>query len=151
MMNWLQICGLLVMFLSPASVRCQLLQYLPCEREVITPNLIVAKPVKLTGTISTRAGQLIHLNGTTIQVRKPWKNKVLFSAIVDEQGRFDFGVIPAGKFRLVTFWMEGKRVRRLPLFDQPKLMSCSNDNECQLKIELEMHATDEQFEFCPPK
>jgi hypothetical protein len=118
---------------------------------MVTPNLTIAKPVKLTGYISDRTGAPMHLNETTIQVRKPWKNKVLFSAIVDEQGRFDLGTIPAGKYRLVTFWMEGKRVRRLPLFDQPKPMFCSSENECQLKIELELHGTDEQFEFCPPK
>lgn len=151
MLTWLRICGLLVVLLSPASIRGQLLQYLPCEREIVTPNLTIARPVKLTGSISDRTGAPIQLNGTTIEVRKPWKKKVLFSAIVDEQGRFDFGLVPAGKFRLVTFWMEGKRVRRLPLFDQPKPATCSGETECQLNIVLELHATDQQFEFCPPK
>ena len=96
-------------------------------------------------------GAVIHLNGTTIQVRKPWKNTVLFSSIIDEQGRFDIGLVPAGKYRLVIFWIKDKKVSRLPLFDQPKPMVCSSENECKLKIELELHSTDQQFEYCPPK
>jgi len=90
-------------------------------------------------------------NMTTIQVRHAWKNKVLFSAVLDGKGRFDLGTVPAGKYRLVAFWIDGKRVRRLPLFDQPKPVSCSAEVNCKLDIVLELHASDQQFEFCPPK
>ncbi|MGP8175336.1 MAG: hypothetical protein ACLP7O_12425 [Terracidiphilus sp.] len=151
MKSWLRVCGLLAIFMQPTGIKGQLIKYYPCESEIVTPNLTIAKPVKLTGSLSTRTGQPIHLNMITIDVRKPWKNKVLFSAVLDEQGRFDLGTVPAGKYRLVTFWMDGKRVRRLPLFDQPKSMSCSSEDVCNLEIALDLHGTDQPFEFCPPK
>jgi hypothetical protein len=151
----LLICGVLAIFLLPVGLHGQLI-CLPtgncsCENEKVFPNLTIARPVKLTGSLSDQTGEPIQFNMTTIQVRDPWKNTVLFSAVLDGRGRFDFGTIPAGKYRLVAFWMEEKRVRRLPLLDQPKPVSCSGEGDCKLEIVLAMHATDQQFEFCPPK
>ena len=155
MKSWLQICAILAISLLPVGLRGQLI-CLPtgncsCENEKVSPNLTIAKPVKLTGSLSDQTGVPIHFNMTTIQVRSPWKNEVLSSAILDENGRFDLGTIPAGKYRLVAFWMEEKRIRRLPLFDQPKPVFCSSENDCKLNIVLAIHATDQPFEFCPPK
>jgi hypothetical protein len=86
-----------------------------------------------------------------IQVRNPGNNKVLSSAVLDEQGRFDLGTVPAGRFRLIAFWTQAKKVSRLPLLDQPESVYCSSENECELKIVLVLHGTDQRFEFCPPK
>jgi hypothetical protein len=162
MRRWLEICGLLVIFLLPVSLKGQLLCIdtlngrsregdCTCEDEKVTPNLTIAKPVKLTGSLSDATGAPIQFSGTTIQVRDPLKGKVLFSAILDQQGRFDLGIVPAGSYRLVAFRKEGKKVRRLPTFDQPKPEYCSSENECKLEIVLTMHGSDQPFEFCPPK
>ena len=155
MKKWLRNYGILTTFLLPVGLQCQLI-CLPngnctCENEKVSPNLIIAKRVKLTGSLFDPSETPMHFNMTTIQVRDPKSNLALFSSAIDEQGRFDLGIIPAGKFRLVTFWMEEKRIRRLPLFDQPKPVFCSSENECKLEIVLTMHATDQPFEFCPPK
>ena len=155
MKSWLQTCGILVIFMLPVSLQGQL-TCLPaadrsCKNEKVSPNLTIAKPVKLTGSLSDPSGAPIHFNITNIQVRDPRKNEVLFSAALDEQGRFDLGTIPAGKYRFVAIWMEDKKVRRLPLFDQPKPVSCSSEKDCKLEIVLAIHGTDLPFEFCPPK
>jgi hypothetical protein len=115
------------------------------------PNLTIAKPVKLTGVLFDPSGAPIQFNKTVIQVRNSRNNGVLFSAVLDEKGRFDLGVVPVGNFRLIALWEQGAKVRRLPLFDQPKPVSCSGENECHLEIVLAVHGTDEPFESCPPK
>jgi hypothetical protein len=155
MKSWLRICGIVAVFSLPVGLHGQLI-CLPsgncsCENEKISPNLTIARPVKLTGALIDPSGAPLHFNMTTIQVRNLKNNEVLFSSILDEQGRFDLGTVPAGKFRLVAFWMEEKRVRRLPLFDQPKPVFCLSENECKLEIVLALHGTDQPFEFCPPK
>jgi hypothetical protein len=162
MRNWLRICALLAIFLLPAGLKGQLLCIdarngrsiegdCSCKGEKVSPNLTIARPVKLTGSLFDETGAPIRFNGATIQVRDPSKNNVLFSAKLDQQGRFDLGMVPAGKYRLVAFRMEGKMASRLPLFDQPKPVACSSGNECKLDILLVVHGTDQPFEFCPPK
>ena len=151
MRNWLGICGLLAIFLLPDGIRGQLLGNLPCGREIVTPNLSITKPVKLIGSISDTTGSPIQYNKTIIQVRNLKKDTVLSSAVLDELGRFDLGIVPVGNYRLVVFRMEGKKVIRLPLFDQPKPVSCLSEKECKLEIVLALHGTDQPFEFCPPK
>jgi len=162
MRSGLRIFGLLAIFLlsvgldgqlvcidtgngRPTEVACS------CEGEKISPNLMVAKSVKVTGSIFDQTGAPIQYNRTTIEVRDPLKNKTLSSAVLDQRGGFDLGVVPEGIFRLVVFRMEGEKASRLPLFDQSKPVSCSGESECKLKIVLVMHGTDQQFEFCPPR
>jgi hypothetical protein len=111
----------------------------------------VINSVKLTGALLDPTGAPIQFNMTTVQVRDPRNNTVLFSTVLDEKGGFDLGIVPAGKYRLVTFWMDGKKVSRLPLFDQPKPVRCSGQGVCELKIVLSVHGTDLPFESCPPK
>jgi hypothetical protein len=151
MKSWLRICSVVAFFVLPTVAKGQLLGNHPCENEEVSPNLTIAKPVKLTGALFDQTGEPIQYNETIIQVRNPWKNKVLFSAVLDPQGRFDLGTVPAGKYRLVAFRKEGKKVSRLPLFDQPKPVFCSSEQECKLEIVLAIHATDQPFEFCAPK
>jgi hypothetical protein len=162
MKGWLQISALLAIFLLPLGIMGQLLCIdtrsgrstegdCSCENEKVSPNLTVAKPVKLSGSLFDQTGAPIDYKETVIEVRDPLKNKTLFSAILDQQGRFDLGVVPEGTYRLVAFRREGTKASRLPLFDQPKLVSCSGENECKLEIVLAMHGTDQPFEFCPPK
>jgi len=162
MRNWLRLCGILAFFLLSAGLNGQLLCIdtrngrstegdCSCKGERVTRNLTVAGPVKLTGSLFDGTGAPIRYNQTIIQVRKLQKNKVLSSAVLDQQGRFDLGTVPAGEYRLIAFRMEGKKVSRLPTFDQPKPVSCSSEHECKLEIVLAMHGTDQPFEFCPPK
>jgi len=122
-----------------------------CKYEKVYPNLTIARPVKLTGYFFDQTGAPISFNKTVIQVRSPKDDSVLFSTELDQQGRFDLGAVPAGTFRLIAFWIHEKKVTRLPLFDQPKPVSCSSDNKCELSIVLAIHGTDLPYEFCPPR
>jgi hypothetical protein len=155
MRNYARICIALSMLLLPANLQCQFIcttaGNCSCENEKVLPNLTIANRAKLTGVLFDPSAAPIQFNKTVIQVRNPKNNKVLFSAVLDDKGRFDFGTVPIGTFRLIALWEQGTNVRRLPLFDQPKPVLCSGENECHLEIVLTMHGTDQPFEFCPPK
>ena len=153
--SWIQIFIAISTLLIPANLYCQLICNPPeicsCDKEKVSPNLTIASPVKLTGALYDASGAPIRFNKTIIQVRDAENNKVLSSAALNEKGRFDLGTVPAGRFRLIAMWEKEKGVARLPLFDQPKPVSCSGENVCNLEIVLESHGTDQRFESCPPK
>lgn len=155
MRSRLHIFGLLATFLLPPGLQGQLICNPPeicsCEKEEVSPNLTIGTAVRLTGVLFDASGAPIQFNRTIVQVLNPKNNEILSSATLDEKGRFDLGVVPAGRFRLIAFWSQEKKARRLPLFDQPKALSCTGENECHLQILLALHGTDQRFEFCPPK
>jgi hypothetical protein len=155
MKSWIQISIAIMALLVPANLYCQLICNPPeicsCDKEKVSPNLTIANPVKLTGALYDATGEPIRFNRTVIQVRDAENNKVLLSAVLDEEGRFDLGTVPAGRFRLIAMWEKEHEVARLPLFDQPKPVSCSGENGCHLQIVLALHGTDQRFESCPPK
>jgi hypothetical protein len=155
MKNWIQICIAISTLLIPANLYCQLIcnptAICSCDKEEVSPNLTIASPVKLTGALYDASGAPIQFHKTIIQMRNAKNNKVLLSTVLDEKGRFDLGNVPAGRFRLIAMWEKEKEVVRLPLFDQPKPVSCSGENACHLDIVLALHGTDQRFESCPPK
>lgn len=151
------ICLSLVLasLLLPAGLGCQLVcgprQNCSCGKEKVSPNLTVSNPVRLTGALYDPTGAPIQFEKTIIQVRNAKNEEVLFSTELDNKGRFDLGIVPAGRFRLIPIWKKDKEVARLPGFDQPKPSSCSGEKECDLRTVLSLHGTDQLFEFCPPK
>ena len=151
--NWRQLCIAISTLLISASLSGQLLCIPPsscsCDNEKMSPNLTIASPVKLTGVLYDASGA--HIQFAIIQVRELKSNKTLFSAALDEDGRFNLGTVPTGRFRLIAMRRKGKDLVRLPLFDQPKPVSCSVENVCHLEIVLGTHGTDQPFEFCPPR
>jgi hypothetical protein len=155
MKSWFRICSLLTILLLPSSLQGQLICNPPelcsCEKEEVSPNLTIATTVRLTGALFDASGAPIQFNRTIVQVLNPKSNQILTSAILDEEGRFDLGIVPPGRFRLIAFWSQEKKVIRLPLFDQPKPVSCRGEDECHLEILLALHGTDQRFESCPPK
>ena len=119
MKSWLQICGVVGILLLSATLRSQII-CLPsgncsCENEKVSANLTISNPVKLTGSLIDPSRAPIQFSGTIIQVGNPKNDEVLFSAELDQHGRFDFGIVPAGKYRLIAFRMEGKKARRCPI------------------------------------
>ena len=160
MRSWMRTCSALTLFLLPIGLQSQLGCFPPgtpgkcsCEDEKVSPNLTIAKPVRLTGSLLDAWGKPLRYNQSIIRidVRDPLKNQALSSAAIDERGRFDLGKVPAGKYRLIAFRMLGNKPGRLPLLDQPKPVSCSSENRCKLDIFLTMRETDLPYTFCPPK
>jgi hypothetical protein len=110
-------------FLQASTLQGQLICNPPgscdCGKETASPNLTVTRPLKLTGSLKDPSGEPIRYKGSSIQVRNATDEKVVSSSGLDGEGRFDLGIVPVGEFRLVAFWVDEGKIRRLPLFDQP--------------------------------
>ncbi|MGB0062844.1 MAG: hypothetical protein WBP85_00225 [Terracidiphilus sp.] len=122
-----------------------------CDDEKLSPNLTLLQSAKLDGALFDPTGTPMGFENTFVEIRDPGKNKVLASALVDGNGRFDLGQIPRGTFRLIALLRQNGKVRRLPGFDQPAPLSCPVGTQCHVTILLKIHGTDQPFEFCPPK
>jgi hypothetical protein len=123
----------------------------PCDDEIIKPNLSVAKPTRLRGTLFDPTGAAITYEKASVQVRDSKSKTVLVSARLDEQGRFDLGRVRVGEYRFLAVLLKDGEVRRLPLADQPTDLSCSDETECNLRIVIHFHGTDNPISGCPPK
>lgn len=147
--------GICLIFLIAASASAQFIcvpgKNCSCEDERVVPNLTVAQPARFEGALFDPSGAPITFEKTTVEVVSPSTDKVLASASLNEEGRFDLGIIPAGKFRIIALWQQNGKAKRLPLFDQPTPITCSAAGDCEIKIVLKLHGTDQPFEFCPPK
>ncbi len=122
-----------------------------CDDEKVLPNLSITKPVKLIGVLFDSTGAPITFEKTFIQIRDSQSKTVLLSTQLDEKGRFDLGTVPAGKYRFLEVRLKDGKLQRLPTADQPKNLFCSGDKECNLKIMIHFHGSDNPIEFCPPK
>jgi hypothetical protein len=128
-----------------------------CTEEKVQPNLTLAKATKVSGVLLDGTGTPVDFDRTmfgmktVLQVRDLKTNEVLYTAPLLEMGRFEFGTIPAGQFRLLAVWTKGSEVSRLPLADEPKAMSCSDAPECQVTAVIHFHGTDDFYDSCPPK
>lgn len=124
-----------------------------CDHEKTPPpNLSIAKLTHVRGTlVEETTGLPLIAENTIVQVRTVGEKSVVVMAVVDSQGHFDLGMIPAGQYRLIA-------ARRLPngnlerqLADQPKPMECSGESDCAVSAIQRIHGTDLPFEFCPPQ
>ena len=122
-----------------------------CNDEKILPNLSIAKLVKLSGVLLDETGAPIIVDKTLVQIKDLKTEKVLITVGLDAKGQFDLGTVPAGEFRFLVVWLRDEKIRRLPLADQPKTLFCSTEKECNLKIAIHFHGTDNPIDFCPPK
>ncbi len=128
-----------------------------CREEKAPPNLSVSKPVRLAGTLRDETGAFVDFDKevpgtrTIVQIRDAEKGTVLFESALEKGGQFQFGSIPAGSFRLVAIWTKDNKVKRLPLADQPRTMSCTEATECRVDAVIHFHGTDNPIDMCPPK
>jgi hypothetical protein len=138
--------------LSPDGKPCQADPEMRwCADEKVLPNLFMVKSVKLNGVLLDETGAPVIFEKTLVQIRDQKTNTVLLSASLNEKGQFDFGLVPADEYRFLALWMKDGKIRRLPIADQPKTLSCSGEKECNLTIVIHFHGTDNPIDFCPPK
>jgi hypothetical protein len=122
-----------------------------CKAEASPPNLSVASPARLTGALLDPTGAPIVFEKIMVQIKAPKTDTVLRSVPVDGKGHFDLGLTPAGQFRLIAMVLKDGKPGRLPLAEQPRALTCPNENDCRLEITIRFHGTDNPIDFCPPK
>jgi hypothetical protein len=131
------------------SLGAQLVGTYRCEDERVLPNLHLAKPVQLTGIVVDGSGA--KFTGISMQLEKAHASKELITVVVDDKGRFDFGTVSPGEFRLLPVKLQNGKSARVPGFDPPPSSSCFDDKICELRVVLPARPTDMPYTFCPPK
>jgi hypothetical protein len=128
-----------------------------CDAEAAPVNLSIEEQVKLSGGLVDDLGEPVVLGRVipefraTIQIRNPRSGAVLFSAPLNDEGRFEFEKVPAGAFRLIAVTERLGGFRRIPLIEQPKPMACSGAGECRVDAVIHYRGDDDPIDFCPPK
>jgi len=126
-----------------------------CENEKTPPpNFSVSATVHVIGKlIEEQSKAPFVFENTVVQVRTIKDKLAIVTSTVDSNGQFDLGIIPAGQYRLIAARrLQGGKLERQPLADQPKPMSCSGaSSDCSITAVQHLHGTDLPFEFCPPQ
>ena len=128
-----------------------------CKPEKAPPNLSVAYPVRLAGTLIDSNGALVNFDSvrsdyqSIIQIRNAESGEIIFAVPLRKNSEFEFESVPAGSYRLIAIWMHNGKFERLPLADQPTQMTCGNEKECRIVATIRFHGTDDPIDSCPPK
>jgi hypothetical protein len=112
-------------------------------REKIQPNLELHKSVHLLGTITDIVDNPIMYTAVELREYISRNKQVSVKKVkTDAYGRFDFGTVKAGKYRLLAFPTRA--------FRQPVKLECpAGESICDLKFWIQANATDQPDEGCP--
>jgi hypothetical protein len=132
---------------SPSAL-AQLVGSYKCEDERVRPNLHMTQSANVSGIVLDGSGATF--SQITLQLQNLHESKVLMSAVV-ENGKFDFGLVPQGEFRLVPVKVANNKITRVTGFDPPNALTCSGNRVCELRVTLPARGTDLPYEYCPPR
>jgi len=115
-----------------------------CEEVKVQPNLTLSRPTRVDGHVEDASGAAIANTRLELRTYKSaLKQTLLKRAQTDANGDFSLGATPAGRYRLLFF---------IPGFKQATNLKCSNGDNCDLPIRLEVAPTDTFPEsICPPR
>jgi hypothetical protein len=123
-----------------------------CREEPAPANLIVSKQQRIRGVLLDESGAVFVFENTFVQLRDAKTRQVLRQVLANPKGEFELGVVTGGSYRLVAVHRRRDGVlTRLPLTEQPGLMTCSGDEDCKITAVQKIHGTDNPIDSCPPK
>jgi hypothetical protein len=109
--------------------------------ETIRPNLKLLKPAHILGSITDVAGSAFK--NSRVELRKclsQRKQTTIKTVVTDAYGKFDLGAVEPGSYRLLASPTRA--------FRQPAELVC-REGTCDLKIVLQINATDQADSICP--
>jgi hypothetical protein len=148
MYHWRMRSTMLIVALLVGSGSGQVVQTGPVDPdwcykiENVNPNLTVQKAVRIFGTVEDQSGA--PFRNSRMELRKyvsPRKQVSVRVLSTDAHGRFDFGPVEPGKFRLLA-----SPNRQ---FQQPSALQCHDGPSCELDIKLVVNSTDQLDASCP--
>jgi hypothetical protein len=114
----------------------------PCSDEVVKPNLELKVRRHIVGTIKDQTGAPFAQSRVLIQTFRDKEKSTTFKEVMtDNEGRFDFGKVGPGMYRFLPSPTRA--------FAQPKQVSCTEREVCELNLKLEVNPTDQAFINCP--
>ncbi len=112
-----------------------------CKNRHIKPNLQLSKPTHLFGVLADPSGA--PFKRSKVELRK-WISATDQASLkvveTDNGGRFDIGMIEAGRYRFLPSASRG--------FKQPESLSCP-EAECRVELVLQVNPTDTPDSVCP--
>ncbi len=121
-----------------------------CAKEAAPANFHLAAEEAVDGVVRDQSGASFS-GGVAVQLRDPNSGSVLRTVDVDKNGRFEFGEVDAGTYRLIVVKLEAGRALRLAPFDQPREVKCESNTGCDLVVVPIVHGTDNPIDYCGPK
>ncbi len=109
-----------------------------CHSEEVEPNLVVRGEAVLTGRLFDQTGA--PFDGLALQLRNSGERPIR-RVKTDKTGRFDFGKVKAGHYRLVAMSRA---------WQQPTGLACDK-RSCSLHVVLRANPTDLPYAACPPR
>lgn len=133
--------ALLMAVMSTAAL-AQNVKNWDCSKEPVKPNLVLEYSAHVTGHLQDQT-TAPFAESTVVLKRYEKGSKIVDVKTVttDENGRFDLGTLPAGKYRLIA---SPDRA-----FAQPEMLNCAPQNNCKLEITLRASGTDRPYALCP--
>jgi hypothetical protein len=114
----------------------------PCNREGVKPNLDLKAKAHLSGELTDPTGAPFSKCKVEIRKENPKGKFIPYrTGLTDEGGKFDLGEIESGKYRFLPAPNRG--------FKQPDNLTCSEQPNCELKLELALNPTDQPYAGCP--
>jgi hypothetical protein len=121
-----------------------------CAGERVSANLKLGKAAQVRGVVSDKSGEAFA-SPFQLQLRDVKTGAILQNAVLNKDGRFSLNRLNQGEYRLILVKVNGNTASRPDLFDQPVGLQCDDRDICDLQIVLDLHATDNPIDFCPPK
>jgi hypothetical protein len=116
-----------------------------CEKvEKIKANLILTRSTHVQGSVHDQTATPFRNSTVLIRTFVSERRQIdVKSAKTDVDGHFDLGEINRGRYRLLASPTRA--------FSQPTNLTCGNQSECSLSIELTVNPTDLAESVCPIK
>ncbi len=110
--------------------------------ENLMPNLQLREQVRVVGTIQGQRNSPLENSRVELRDYNSHRKQTAVRMVwTDNQGRFDLGLVPPGKYRLLASPDQQ--------FSQPSTLDCQSGNSCELRIKLVENPPDEIFSLCP--
>ena len=112
-----------------------------CSDEVAQPNLKLESATDFSGVIKDQTGAPFENSKVQLRIQKPDGTQTPYRTVTtDKQGRFDFGTVAPGTYRLLPAPHRG--------FKQPDMVLCPRGN-CEVNLVIKANKTDQPFAGCP--
>jgi hypothetical protein len=133
---------ILVLFSAAFAQKVVRPDQISCSEEIVRSNLELKERTLVSGVLRDPTGAPFADSPVVLKVADNKGKFVSYRAVAtDKDGRFDLGVVDAGKYRFLPAPNRG--------FKQPTKLGCAEGHGCEMSLVLQVSPTDQPFVGCP--